>query len=76
MKCRVGILLICIAIMELVGCAFINPISTSEEEPVVYQDLLSEYERVMKDTTYTEEQWGDNIYDYIKRCIGKTQLYY
>lgn len=76
MKCRVGMLLICIAIMELAGCAYINPISTSEEEPVVYQELLSEYERVMKDTTYTEEQWGDNIYDYIKRCIGKTQLYY
>ena len=76
MKCRVGMLLICITIMELAGCAFINPISASEGEPVVYQDLLSEYERVMKDTTYTEEQWGDNIYDYIKRCIGKTQLYY
>ena len=76
MKCRVGILLICIAIMELAGCSFINPISTSEEEPVVYQDLLSEYERVMKDTTYTEEQWSANIYDHVKRYIGEEKLYY
>ena len=76
MRCKVGMLLICIAIMELAGCAFINPISASEGEPVVYQDLLSEYERVMKDTTYTEEQWSANIYDHVKRYIGKEELYY
>ncbi len=45
-------------------------------EPNVYQNLLAEYERVMEDTLYTEEVWSNNIYDHVKRYIGKTQLYY
>ena len=45
-------------------------------EPSVYQDLLVEYERVMKDESYMEEEWSNNIYDHVKRHIGKTQLSY
>lgn len=47
-----------------------------EREPYVYQKLLAEYERVMEDESYSEESWSNDIYDYVKRYIGKTQLYY
>lgn len=48
----------------------------TNKELAIYKDLLSEYERVMEDTTYTEEQWSANIYDHVKRYIGKEKLYY
>lgn len=43
---------------------------------LVYYALLAEYERVMKDMSYTEEQWDSDVYDQVKRYIGKKQLYY
>lgn len=45
-------------------------------EPYAYQNLLTEYERVMEDTSYVEEAWSNNIYDRVKMYVGKTPLYY
>lgn len=43
----------------------------------IYRPVLAEYERVLKEETYTEDQWKE-VYDFIKRCIGKqpSPLYY
>lgn len=32
----------------------------------VYRSILREYERVLKDETYSEDKWKD-VYDFIKR---------
>lgn len=48
----------------------------SEENQDAYYELLAEYERIMEDMSYTEEQWGSDIYDHVKRYIGEKQLYY
>ena len=73
-KYKLVIPVVCFIIIGLICFPLQN--EESRVEPFVYQDLLAEYERVMEDESYMEEEWSDNIYDHVKRYIGKTQLSY
>lgn len=74
MKYKLVISVICIIMIGLICFPLQN--EGPRVEPSVYQDLLAEYERVMEDKSYMEEEWSNNIYDHVKRHIGKTQLSY
>lgn len=74
LKYKLVIPVICFIIIGLICFPLKN--ERPRVEPSVYQDLLAEYERVMEDESYMEEEWSNNIYDHVKRHIGKTQLSY
>ena len=61
--------------MTLIVLLPIKSKQINDEMPDAYVNILSEYERVMNDKTYSRDQWK-NIYDYVLRFIGKTDLYY
>lgn len=55
---------------------------TVKVEPAAYQDLLAKCERALKDPTYPtylneeEKLNADDIYYWIRRCIGRYPVYY
>lgn len=72
MKYKIVILTLCFITIGLICFSWRNRAQEIIVEPNVYQNLLAEYERVLEDTLYTEEAWSNNIYDHVKRYIGKT----